>query len=70
MIPLLFAKEEEENIILKVSGSPEIKKHLENLGFVPGGKVTVVSSIGGNLIVNVKESRIAINKEMAQKIMI
>ena len=70
MMPLLFAKEEEENTILRVSGNPEVKKHLENLGFVPGGKVTVISSINGNLIVNVKEARVAISKEMAQKIMI
>ena len=70
MIPLVFAKEEEENIILKVSGNPEIKKHLENLGLVPGGKVRVVSSMNGNLIVNVKEARVAISKEMAQKIYI
>ncbi len=70
MMPLLFAKEEEENTILRVSGTPEVKKHLENLGFVPGGKVTVISSINGNLIVNVKEARVAISKEMAQKIMI
>ena len=66
-MPLIFAKEEEENIILKVSGNPEVKKHLENLGFVPGGKVRVVSSMNGNLIVNVKEARVAISKEMAQK---
>ena len=70
MIPLLFAKEEEENTILRVSGNPEVKKHLENLGFVPGGKVKIISSINGNLIVNVKEARVAISKEMAQKIMI
>jgi ferrous iron transport protein A len=70
MMPLIFAKEEEENIILKVSGNPEVKKHLENLGFVPGGKVTVVSSMNGNLIVNVKEARVAISKEMAQKVYI
>jgi ferrous iron transport protein A len=70
MIPLVFAKEEEENIILKISGNPETKKHLENLGFVPGGKVKVVSSMNGNLIVNVKEARVAISKEMAQKIYI
>ena len=67
---MIFAKEEEENIILKVSGNPEVKKHLENLGFVPGGKVTVVSSMNGNLIVNVKEARVAISKEMAQKVYI
>lgn len=70
MMPLIFAEEGEENIIMKVGGNPETKLHLENLGFVVGGSVTVVSSIGGNVIVNVKESRIAISKEMAQKIMI
>lgn len=70
MIPLLFAEPGEENIILKIDGKPEVKKHLENLGFVPGGKVTVVSSVGGNLIVNVKEARVALSKEMAQKIKI
>lgn len=70
MMPLIFAEEGEENIIKKVGGNPETKLHLENLGFVVGGSVTVVSSIGGNVIVNVKESRIAISKEMAQKIMI
>lgn len=70
MIPLVFAKPEVENTVLRVGGKPEEKKHLENLGFVPGGKVTVVSSIEGNLIVNVKEARVAISKEMAQKIMI
>lgn len=70
MIPLIFANEEEENIILKISGNPETKKHLENLGFVPGGKVRVVSSMNGNLIVSVKEARVAISREMAQKIYI
>ena len=70
MMPLIFAEEGEENIIKKVGGNPETKLHLENLGFVVVGSVTVVSSIGGNVIVNVKESRIAISKEMAQKIMI
>ena len=70
MIPLIVATPGEENIIRRVGGSPEVKKHLENLGFVIGGSVTVVTSMGGNLIVNVKESRIAISREMAQKIMI
>lgn len=51
-------------------GSPEVKKHLEDLGFVPGSSVTVVSVMGGNLIVKVKESRVAISQEMARKIMI
>ena len=70
MMPLIFAAAGETNTIRKVSGNPEVKKHLEDLGFVVGGEVTVVSAIGGNLIVNVKESRIAISREMAGKIMV
>ena len=69
-MPLIFATPGEENIIHKVGGNSEVRAHLENLGFVPGGSVTVISEIGGNVIVNVKESRIAISKEMAQKIMV
>lgn len=69
-MPLTLATVGEANIIKRIGGSPEVKKHLENLGFVAGGAVTVVSSIGGNLIVNVKEARVAISREMAQKIMI
>lgn len=70
MMPLVFADVGEENIIKKVGGSPEVKKHLENLGFVAGGKVSIINTIGGTLIVNVKEARVAISKEMAQKIMV
>lgn len=70
MMPLSLASIGEENMIRKVGGNPEMKKHLEDLGFVAGGSVTVVSTIGGNLIVNVKESRVAISREMAGKIMI
>ena len=70
MMPLLLASPGEENIIRKVGGSPELKKHLEDMGFVAGGTVTVVSTIGGNLIVNVKDSRVAISREMAGRIMI
>jgi len=70
MMPLGFAAPGEENIIRRVGGQPETKKHLENLGFVVGGKVTVISSLGGNLIVNVKNARVALSREMAQKIMI
>lgn len=70
MMPLTLANVGEENRIRKVGGSPEIRKHLENLGFVAGGNVTVISAIAGNIIVNVKEARVAISKEMAQKIMI
>lgn len=70
MMPLAFADAGKENIIRKIGGSPEVKKHLENLGFVVGGTVTIVNTLGGNLIVNVKESRVAIDREMARKIMI
>lgn len=70
MMPLILAAAGETNTIRKVSGNPEVKKHLEDLGFVVGGEVTIVSAIGGNLIVNVKESRIAISREMAGKIMV
>ena len=70
MMPLTLAEVGEENIIRKIGGKQQIKSHLENLGFVVGGAVTIVNTIGGNVIVNVKESRIAISKEMAQKIMI
>lgn len=69
-MPLLFATVGEVNIIKRIGGSPEVKKHLENLGFVAGGTVTVINAIGGNLIVNVKEARVAISREMAQKIMV
>lgn len=70
MMPLSLAVMGEENLIHHVGGSPEVKKHLEDLGFVPGSSVTVVSVMGGNLIVKVKESRVAISQEMARKIMI
>lgn len=70
MMPLTLAQVGEENIIKKIGGNPEVKAHLENLGFARGGTVTVINTMGGNVIVNVKESRIAISREMAQKIMI
>lgn len=70
MLPLTLAEEGQENIIRKIGGNPEIKKHLENLGFVVGGNVTVITRMGGNVIVNVKEARIAVSQEMAQRIMI
>ncbi len=70
MMPLALADIGEENIIKKIGGSPEVKKHLENLGFVVGGTVSIVTSLGGNVIVNVKESRVAISEEMARKIMV
>lgn len=62
MMPLTFANVGEENMIKKVGGKPETRKFLENLGFVAGGTVTVVSTIGGNVIVKVKESRVAVSK--------
>ena len=70
MMPLVLAGVGEENIIKKIGGTPEVKKHLENLGFVVGGSVTIVNTLGGNLIVTVKEARVAISEEMARKIMI
>ena len=70
MMPLTLANIGEENMIKKVGGNPEIKTHLENLGFVAGGNVTVITAMGGNVIVNVKDTRVAISKEMAQKIMV
>lgn len=70
MMPLALANTGEENTIKKIGGSPEVKKHLENLGFVVGGNVTVITMLGGNVIVNVKEARVAISEEMARKIMI
>lgn len=70
MMPLTLASEDTVNIIRRVGGCPEVKKHLENLGFVAGGSVRIVSRLGGNVIVNVKESRVAISEEMARKIMV
>ena len=70
MMPLALANIGEENTIKKIGGCPEVKKHLENLGFVVGGSVTVITALGGNVIVNVKDARVAISEEMARKIMI
>ena len=69
-MPLTMVKTGEENTIKKVGGKEEIRKFLEKLGFVTGAAVTVVSEIGGNMIVNIKDSRVAIGKDMANKIMI
>ena len=68
MMPLMFANPGDEVTIKKVGGSAETKKHLEDLGFVAGGTVSIVTTMGGNVIVKVKEARIAISAEMAQKI--
>ncbi|MBC5713087.1 ferrous iron transport protein A [Roseburia sp. BX1005] len=70
MMPLSMVKEGEENIIQRVGGKEETRRFLENLGFVIGSPVTVVSEIGGNMIVNIKDSRVAIGKDMANKIMV
>lgn len=70
MMPLTFANIGEENMIKKVGGNPQTRQFLENLGFVAGGMVTVVNSMGGNVIVNVKDSRVAVSKEMASKILV
>ena len=70
MIPISFADIGKECVIKKIGGSPEVKKHLENLGFTIGGHATVISTLGGNVIVKVKESRVAIDSGMANKILI
>ncbi len=70
MIPLSYANPGEASVIRRIGGSPEVKKHLENLGFVVGGTVTVITSLNGNVIVKVKESRVAIDDAMARRIMI
>ncbi len=70
MMPLALASIGEENTVKKIGGSPQVKKHLENLGFVVGTSVTVITSLGGNVIVNVKETRVAVSEEMARKIMV
>jgi len=70
MMPLTMAKVGEQNTIKRVGGKEETRKFLENLGFVSGGIVTVVSEISGNMILNVKDSRIALGKDMANKIMV
>lgn len=70
MMPLIFAEPGQEQIIKKIGGSPEVKKHLEDLGFNVGGVVSVVNTLGGNLIVKIKESRVAVSEELAKKIMV
>ncbi len=70
MMPLVYAETGKPQIIKRIGGSPEVKKHLEDLGFNVGGEVSVVSTLGGNVIVKVKESRIAVSSELAKRIMI
>ena len=68
VIPLSVLGTENDGVIKRIAGKPEVKKHLENLGFIVGDTVTVISEQNGNIIVKVKESRVAISKEMAMKI--
>jgi len=70
MIPLTYADPGEENVIMKINGRPEVKKHLEDMGFVAGSIIRVVSSVNGNLIVSVKDTKVALDKELAMRIMI
>ena len=70
MIPLCLAEPGETQIIKRIGGNPDVKQHLENLGFNIGGEVMIVNTLGENIIVKVKESRIAISDELARKIMI
>ena len=69
-MPLTMASIGETNTIRKVGGNEETKRFLENLGFVAGAEITVVSAIGGNVIFNIKDSRVAINQDMARHIMV
>ena len=69
-MPLALADPGEENMIRRIGGSPEVKKHLEDLGFIVGDTVTVITALNGNIIVKAKEARIAISEEMARKIMV
>ena len=70
MIPITFADQGKEQIIKKIGGTEEVRHHLSNLGFTVGGTTTVINTLNGNLILKVKESRIAIDENMAKKIMV
>lgn len=70
MMPLIFAENNEDNVILKVNGQPEVKKRLEDMGFVSGAIIRVISSVDGNLIVSIKDTKVALDKHLANKIMI
>ena len=69
-MPLIYAEKGQPQIIRRIGGSPEVKKHLEDLGFNVGGEVSIVNSLGENLIVKVKESRVAVSDELAKKIFV
>jgi ferrous iron transport protein A len=70
MMPLIYMNPGDSQIIKKIGGSPEVKKHLEDLGFNIGGEVSVISTLGENLIVKVKESRVALDNDLARRIMV
>ena len=70
MMPLVYAETDKPQIIKKIGGNPEVKKHLSDLGFCVGGEVSVISTLGENLIIKVKESRVAVSEELARKIMV
>jgi ferrous iron transport protein A len=70
MLPLNMADVGQTLVIKKIGGTAEVKKHLEDLGFYVGGDVCIVSSLGGNLILKVKEARVALSEQLAQKIMV
>ena len=70
MMPLTLADTGQDNTVKRIGGKPEVRRYLENLGFVVGGNVRVISTLGGNVIVNVKEVRVAVSEEMARKIMV
>ena len=70
MMPLGMASVGDTNTIVKITGRDEVRQHLAELGFVVGEKVTVVSQMGGNMILSIKDSRIALDKTMAMRIMV
>lgn len=70
MMPLTYSEKNKELIIRKIGGNEDVRRHLANLGLTVGGTLTVINSLAGNLIVKVKESRIALNKDLAKKIMV
>ena len=70
MIPLNYAEVNIPQTVKRIGGSPEVKKHLEDLGFNIGSEISIVSTLGGNLIVKVRESRVAVSSELARKIMV
>lgn len=69
-MPLIYAKPGEQGIIKRVGGTQDIRTHMANLGFVAGASVTVINKVNGNIIVNIKETRIAVSRELAAKIFI